>query len=47
MAQKCLYSGDKHTPITNTDGGFIYCAECSSIIKITDETKAKIWFGEK
>jgi len=42
---KCEYSGVEHTPEPNEDGGFIYCAECGDILKITNKDKAKIWFG--
>ena len=42
---KCLYSGYEHTPEPNKEGGFVYCAECGEIIKITDQEKADIWFN--
>ena len=44
---RCGYSGAEHTPEPNEDGGFIYCAECGDILKITDQKKSEIWFALK
>ena len=47
VIMKCEYSGNEHTPENNDEGGFIYCAECGDIIKVTNQEKYNKWFDIK
>ena len=45
---KCYYTEKPHTEeqlVNNEDGGFIYCGECGSIIKVTNKEKHDKWFS--